>query len=79
MHFEKIKFAFCKEKVVKHGHPSRKNGEELYYEVQNLPKVTTNGDFIIPDFKVNLHKWTRQSVFWELPVRDTSCYITIWT
>ena len=49
------------------GPPSRKNGEKLYDEVRSLPKVTTDGDFIIPGFKENYHNWTKQSIFWELP------------
>jgi len=51
---------------VKEGPLSRKTGEELWNEVRSLPKVTTDGDFVIPGFKENVHNWTKGSVFEDL-------------
>lgn len=65
--FRKNHTPFCKEKVVKEGPPSRRSGEELWNEVRTLPKVTTDGDFVIPGFKENVHNWTKRSIFWDLP------------
>ena len=65
--FRKNHTAFCKGKVVKEGPPSRRSGEELWNEVRSLPKVTTDGDFVIPGFKENVHNWTKRSIFWDLP------------
>ena len=60
---------------MKDGPPSKKNGAKLYDEVWSLPKVTTNGDFIISGFKENYHNWTKQNVFCELPYwRDQLLY-----
>lgn len=52
---------------MKEGPPSRRSGEELWNEVRTLPKVTTDGDFVIPGFKENVHNWTKRSIFWDLP------------
>ena len=37
------------------GPPRRLFGEEFYVEVEDYPMVTTNGDFVIPEFKENEH------------------------
>jgi len=69
--FRRNKDAFTKNKSETSRPPTRLHGETIWQTVQHLPKVTENGPFVIEGFG-QVHNWTKQSIFWELPYWKTN-------
>ncbi|XP_028774325.1 uncharacterized protein LOC114731348 [Neltuma alba] len=65
--FRRNKNSFYNNRVEKSKPPSRLSGEEVWHRVQNLPKVTEYGTTIPTEGYNDIHHWTKQSIFWELP------------
>ena len=69
--YRKDKKAFLKGVVEKDGPPPRLNGEEIWNRVRNIQSAIENPRGM-PYGYLTDHKWTKKSIFWELPYWKTN-------
>jgi hypothetical protein len=72
--YRKQKNAFKRNKEELDGPPPRRSGDEMFAAVSTLPETRWGKKFAkdqIQGFAVK-HKWTKKSIFWELPYWKTN-------
>ncbi|CAH9096101.1 unnamed protein product [Cuscuta europaea] len=58
--------SFLKDKIERSAPPPRLNGRELWARVRSIPSAIEEPNEKPSGYGVG-HKWTKQSIFWELP------------
>ncbi|CAH9142220.1 unnamed protein product [Cuscuta epithymum] len=64
--YRKDKTSFLKDKIERSAPPPRLNGGELWARVRSIPSAIKEPNEKPSGYGVE-HKWTKQSIFWELP------------